>query len=252
MTISLSDNEEQQMNKRTKKLHDRPSITAKSKDIDYREENETEKESGESEEESSNEDKGIEDNSEDKMYRTRNPPKSLANIMSKLTNAQIKSLKDMGFGSFVGYKINRFPTALTRWLLLNYDPRTSVLQAGDVKIKITSQTVHDIFGLPMGGKEIVELNQAKKTDEVIEEWRKEMIASNKNIIAPDTYIETHETNAAKTTPKKESMKKSKIIIAKNAVSQSPIKAVNHGDISGKSSNGISNTPKEAQLLKLID
>nr|GFB56260.1 peptidase S10, serine carboxypeptidase, alpha/beta hydrolase fold protein [Tanacetum cinerariifolium] len=204
--------------------------------IDCREESETEEESGKSEEESSNK-----DNSEDKMYinekknRTRNPPKSLANIMSKLKNAQIKSLKDMGFWSFVGYKINRFLIALARWLLLNYDPRTSVLQAGDVKIKITSQTVHDIFGLPIGGKEIVELNQAKKTDEVIEEWRKEMIASKKNIIAPDTDIETHETNVAKTTLEKERMTKSKIIAAKNVVSQSLIKAVNLGDIYGKSS-----------------
>ncbi|GKC68898.1 hypothetical protein Tco_1114781, partial [Tanacetum coccineum] len=108
--------------------------------FDYREESETEEESGQSE-------------------------KKVA-MMTK-----IGTLKDMGFGSFIGYKINRVPTALARWLLLNYDPRTSVLEAGDVKIKITSQTVHDIFGLPMGGKEIVELNQAKKTDEVIEEWR---------------------------------------------------------------------------------
>nr|GFB04211.1 hypothetical protein [Tanacetum cinerariifolium] len=108
------------------------------------------------------------------------------------------------------------------------------------------------------GKEIVELNQAKKTDEVIEEWgvlyaqkcmpmvlkrsstavitkwtarklimlQKEMIASNKNIIAPDTDIETHETNAAKTTLEKERMTKSKIIAVKNVVSQSLIKAVN--------------------------
>ncbi|GJY45642.1 hypothetical protein Tco_0434705 [Tanacetum coccineum] len=172
-------------------------------DFDYREESETEEESGESEEESSNEDKGLEDDSEVKMYinkknkiQTRNPPKSLANIMSKLTDTQIESLKDMGFGSFVGYKINRFPTALARWIFLNYDPRTSVLQARDVKIKITSQTVHDIFGLPIGGKEIVEVNQAKKTDEVIEEWR---------IIA------------VKTTPEKERMTKSKIIAAKNAI-----------------------------------
>ncbi|GJW35340.1 hypothetical protein Tco_0058260 [Tanacetum coccineum] len=189
-------------------------------------------------------------------------------------------------------------------------------KAGDEKIKLTSQTVHDIFRLPMGGKEIVELNQAKKTIEVIEEWRgmdikkldwcgyllkclkrtktlwngglfngpstfltvlyaqkcmpmvlkrssttvitkwtsrklimlqKEMIASNMKIIAPDTNIETHEIIVAKTTPEKEKMTKSKIIAAKNAVSQSFIKVVNLGDISGKVSNGISNTPKDAHV-----
>nr|GEV91906.1 hypothetical protein [Tanacetum cinerariifolium] len=246
-------------------------------DIDCREESETEEEIGESEEESSNE-----DSSEDKMYinekkiRIRNPPKSLANIMSKLKNAQIKSLKDMGFGSFVGYKINRFLTALARWLLLYYDPMTSVLQAGDVKIKITSQTVHDIFGLPMRlnqtfltclkkGTDIKKLDWRgyllkclkrnkrlwngglfngpstfltvlyaqkcmpmvlkRSSTAVITKWtarklvmlQKEMIASNENIIAHDTDIETHETNAAKTTPRKERMTKSKIIAAKNAV-----------------------------------
>ncbi|GJX83255.1 ulp1 protease family, C-terminal catalytic domain-containing protein [Tanacetum coccineum] len=323
-------------------------------------ESETEEESGQSEEESSNDDKGIEDDSEDKMYinenkkiRTRNPLKSLSNIMSKLTDAQIGTLKDMGFGSFIGYKINRVPTALARWLLLNYDPRTYVLEAGDVKIKITSQIVHDIFGLPMGGlatikpsdvaKRILEreddagrifklnflvlfvtqmmnstkcgtVNQTfltclkkgmdiKKLDwcgyllkclkrtktlwkggllngpstfltvlyaqkcmpmvlkrsstAVITKWttrklimlQKEMIASNKKIIAPDTNIETHEIIAAETTPEKERMTKSKIIAAKNTVSQSPIKAVKLGDISGKASNGISNTPKDAQVTE---
>ncbi|GJR30495.1 hypothetical protein Tco_1106727 [Tanacetum coccineum] len=53
-------------------------------------------------------------------------------------------------------------------------------------------------------------------------------------------------NVAKTTPEKERVTKSKIIAAKNAVSQSPIKAVNLGDISRKSYNGISNTPKDVQ------
>nr|GEW31904.1 hypothetical protein [Tanacetum cinerariifolium] len=56
--------------------------------------------------------------------------------------------------------------------------------------------------------------------------QKEMIALNKKIIALDTDIETHEIIAAKTTPEKQRMTKSNIIAAKNAVSQSPIKAVN--------------------------
>ncbi|GJQ94800.1 ulp1 protease family, C-terminal catalytic domain-containing protein [Tanacetum coccineum] len=322
--------------------------------FDYREESETEEESGQSEEESSNDDKGIEDDSEDKMYinenkkiRTRNPPKSLANIMSKLTDAQIGTLKDMGFGSFIGYKINRVPTALARWLLLNYDPRTSVLEAGDVKIKITSQTVHDIFGLPMGGKEIVELNQAKKTDEVIEEWRvhfkglatikpsdvakrilereddagrifklnflvlfvTQMMNSTKCGTVNQTFLTCLKKGmdikkldwcgyllkclkrtktlwkggifngpstfltvlyAQKCMPmvlKRSSTvvitkwtarkliicgnntrkRKDDKVAAKNVVSQSPIKVVNLGDISRKASNGISNTPKDAQV-----
>ncbi|GJR97142.1 hypothetical protein Tco_0269316 [Tanacetum coccineum] len=68
ITISLSDNEEHQMNKRTKKLHDRSSKTAKSKDLNYHEESETKEESSQSEEESRKEDKGIKDDNEDKMY----------------------------------------------------------------------------------------------------------------------------------------------------------------------------------------
>nr|GEV56537.1 hypothetical protein [Tanacetum cinerariifolium] len=168
-------------------------------DIDYGEESKTEEESSESEEESSNEDKGIEDNSEDKMYinekkiRTRNPPKSLANIMS-----------------FVCSKC--MPMVLKR-------SSTAV---------ITKWTARKLIML-----------------------QKEIIDSNKNIFAPDTDIKTHETNAAKTTPKKERMTKSKIIAAKNAVSQSTIKVVNLGHISGKSSNRISNTPKDAQTKKMF-
>ncbi|GJT83702.1 ulp1 protease family, C-terminal catalytic domain-containing protein [Tanacetum coccineum] len=218
ITISMSDDEEQQKNKRKKKLHDRPSKTAKSKDFDYREESETEEESGQSEEESSNDDKGIEDDSEDKMYikkiRTRNPPKSLANIMSKLTDAQIGTLKDMGFG-------------------------TSVLEAGDV---LYTQKCMSMV-LKRSSTAVVTKWTARKLIML----QKEMIASNKKIIAPDTNIETHEIIAAETTLEKERMIKSKIIAAKNVVSQSPIKAVNFGDISGKASNGISNTPKDAQV-----
>nr|GEV01354.1 hypothetical protein [Tanacetum cinerariifolium] len=154
------------MNKKTKKLHDRPSKTAKSKDIDYREQSETKEESGESEEESSNEDKG-----------------------------------------FVCLKC--MPMVLKR-------SSTAI---------ITKWTARKMIML-----------------------QKKMIASNKKIIAPDTDIETRETNAAKTTPEKERMTKSMIIVVKNVVSQSPIKVVNLGDISRKSSNGVSNTSKDAQVI----
>ncbi|GJT29491.1 ulp1 protease family, C-terminal catalytic domain-containing protein [Tanacetum coccineum] len=234
-------------------------------DIDYREESETEVESGESEEESSNEDKGIEDNSEDKMYinenkkiRTRNPPKSLANIMSKLTDTQIESLKDMGFGSFVGYKIKRFPTALARWLFLNYDPRTSCLKRTKTLWNGGLFNGPSTFLTVLYAQKCMPMVLKRSSTAVITKWttrkiimlQKEMIASNKKIIAPDTDIETHEIIAAKTTPQNERMTKSKVIAAKNAVSQSPIKAVNLGDISGKASNGISNTPKDAQLIEV--
>ena len=89
---------------------------------------------------------------ENLRLRIRNPAKALANVMKLLTDEQKKSLKDMGFKSFLGYKVGRVPTSLARWLLLNYNPITSVLHAGNVNIKITSKTVHDIFGLPFGGK----------------------------------------------------------------------------------------------------
>ncbi|GJV22975.1 hypothetical protein Tco_1375670 [Tanacetum coccineum] len=53
---------------------------------------------------------------------------------------------------------------------------------------------------------------------------------------------------AETTPvKKKRMTKLRIIAGENVVSQSPIKAINLGDKSGKASNRISNTPKDAQL-----
>nr|GEW62709.1 hypothetical protein [Tanacetum cinerariifolium] len=95
--------------------------------------------------------------------------------------------------------------------------------------------------------------ESSNEDKVITKWiarklimlQKEMIASHKKIIALDNDIKTHDIIAAKTTPEKERMIKSKNIAAKNVVSQSPIKAVNLGDISGKASNGISNTPKDA-------
>ena len=113
--------------------------------------------------------------------RIRNPAKPLANVMKLLTDAQENSLKDMGFKQFLGFKAGRVPSLLARWILLNYNPITSVLHAGDVNINITSKTVNDIFGIPIGGEKIEELSQAKKTDGVIDEWRAQFFGSNESI-----------------------------------------------------------------------
>lgn len=171
-------------------------------EICYRE-SESEQESEESEDSGESEDTTSEDvqdvkyYKEDYMYidpkkrlRTRNPPTSMAKVMSELTtDAQIESLKEIGFNMFAGYKLKKVPAVLAKWILVNYNPNTSILDVGDVKMEITSQTVHDIFGLPIGGREIVELNQAKKTDEVIEEWRVQFNVGKGGTIKPSTVAD---------------------------------------------------------------
>ncbi|GJR49705.1 hypothetical protein Tco_1400226 [Tanacetum coccineum] len=193
------------------------------RNFDYREESETEEESGEIEEESSNEHKGIEDDSEDKIES------NISHLLKKGTD--IKKL------DWCGYLLKCFKRTKTLWKggLFN-GPSTflTVLYAQKcmpIVLKRSSTTT------------VITKSTARKFIML----QKEMIASNKMINASDTDIETHEIIAAKTTLEKERMTKSKIIAAKNAVSQSPIKAINLGDKSGKASNGISNTPKDAQL-----
>ncbi|GJS98608.1 hypothetical protein Tco_0819778 [Tanacetum coccineum] len=163
-------------------------------DFDYREESETEEESGESEEESSN---------EDKVNQT------FLTCLKKGTD--IKKL------DWCGYLLKCLKRTKTLWKggLFN-GPSTflTVLYAQKympVVLKRSSTTVI-----------------TKWTARKLIMFQKEMIASNKKIIAhdtdiesheitaPDTDIESHEIIAAKTTPKKERMTKSKIIAAKKS------------------------------------
>ncbi|KAJ0796732.1 hypothetical protein HanPI659440_Chr04g0165701 [Helianthus annuus] len=67
-------------------------------------------------------------------------------------------------------KVNHISTHLGFWLMRNFDEQLDELNVGNNKIKITSDVVYEVFGIPKGTKPIVTIvdKQKVKKDEKIE------------------------------------------------------------------------------------
>nr|GEX52563.1 hypothetical protein [Tanacetum cinerariifolium] len=81
-----------------------------------------------------------------------------------------KCLYEMGFGSMIGMAIHELPGMLGFYVIDNLDTETNVLSLTDNSILITSQSVHDILRIPMGGSSLESLASRSPDDPFIKEW----------------------------------------------------------------------------------
>ncbi|MFS7984893.1 hypothetical protein Hanom_Chr11g00992051 [Helianthus anomalus] len=77
----------------------------------------------------------------------------------------------MGFGTLLNFNIRHVPTRLAYWLASNYDDAAGVLNFGETRLRITSNLVNTIFGIPNGGIKISEKIRARDSNPVVKEWR---------------------------------------------------------------------------------
>ncbi|MFS8017332.1 hypothetical protein Hanom_Chr15g01379111 [Helianthus anomalus] len=56
----------------------------------------------------------------------------------------------MGFGAIQDMNINHISTRLGYWLARNFDKMFDRINIGKHQIKITSDTVFEVFGIPKG------------------------------------------------------------------------------------------------------
>ena len=101
--------------------------------------------------------------------RIRTTPAQLATVMTSLTPAQKECIKGMGFGSMIGFNIDKLPGKLVYHVVDNFDGTEMVIKnrAGD--IQIDRDSVHDVFGIPKGHIDISSL-EFKADFEFISEW----------------------------------------------------------------------------------
>ena len=67
---------------------------------------------------------------------------------------QVDEVKNMGFGAILDMNINHISTRLAYWLARNFDEKFDKLNVGKHQIKITSDTVYEVFGIPKGPKQV--------------------------------------------------------------------------------------------------
>nr|GEW22519.1 hypothetical protein [Tanacetum cinerariifolium] len=91
------------------------------------------------------------ENNKNSKIHTRTTPTTLFNAMAILNGDRKKYLHEMGFGSMIGMGIHELSGKLGFYVIDNLDAETNVLSLTDNSILVTSQSVHDILGIPMGG-----------------------------------------------------------------------------------------------------
>nr|GEX71888.1 hypothetical protein [Tanacetum cinerariifolium] len=110
------------------------------------------------------------ENKKNSKIRTRTTPTALFNAMDILNGDRKKCLHEMGFGSMIGMGMHELPGKLGFYVIDNLDTETNVISLTDNSILVTSQSVHDIFGIPMGGCSLESLAPRSPDDPFIKEW----------------------------------------------------------------------------------
>ncbi|MFS8024928.1 hypothetical protein Hanom_Chr16g01469031 [Helianthus anomalus] len=71
-------------------------------------------------------------------------------------------VKSIGFGPVLDINVNYICTHLEYWLVRKYDKQESTLNIGNHRIRITRDSVHDVFGIPKGPNPVLEKNKHQK------------------------------------------------------------------------------------------
>ncbi|KAJ0596414.1 hypothetical protein HanHA89_Chr04g0142501 [Helianthus annuus] len=110
-------------------------------------------------------------------------PNSYMDTVRRFSKKQIDDVRDMGFGAILDININHISTRLAYWLARNFDEKFDKLNVGKHQIKITPDTVYEVFGIPKGPKKV----------EIIADKRK--VKKQEKIEIRDTFIRQWGQNA---------------------------------------------------------
>lgn len=97
------------------------------------------------------------ENEEDRRIRTRTSPKSLFNAIQGLKENQRNALVEMGFEGMLGFRVDGIPSKLGFYVVDNFDHREMRLHLKNGSIEITTNSVHDMFGIPNGPTKLEDL-----------------------------------------------------------------------------------------------
>ena len=79
----------------------------------------------------------------------------MVKLIGRLTGPQKDTVTSCGFGSILSLKCTSIPNALVLWIAKHYDPKSRQFKSfGSSSFKIDAVTVHQILGIPFGGKKV--------------------------------------------------------------------------------------------------
>ncbi|MFS7951916.1 hypothetical protein Hanom_Chr07g00600841 [Helianthus anomalus] len=100
--------------------------------------------------------------------------KHMGELVESFNENQRQDVRNIGFGSILGFKMGLIPSTPGWWLVNNYDPKTRVLNCGSHHIQITEELVNDVFGVPRGDEKIKEVERARSDfHEVVAECKEQ-------------------------------------------------------------------------------
>ncbi|KAJ0890220.1 hypothetical protein HanRHA438_Chr09g0421361 [Helianthus annuus] len=94
---------------------------------------------------------------------------SYMDTVKKFSKEQVDEVKNMSFRAILDMNINHISTRLAYWLARNFEEMFDTLNVGKHQIKIISDTVFEVFGIPKGPKPveiIVDKRKVKKVEKI--------------------------------------------------------------------------------------
>jgi hypothetical protein len=84
--------------------------------------------------------------------KTRTSPKQLVEFLATITGAQVRAIKEIGFGSILDLRVKIIPGAIGYYLVEHFDvvSMSLNLHIGKESLHITDREVHDTLGIPIG------------------------------------------------------------------------------------------------------
>ncbi|KAK9072148.1 hypothetical protein SSX86_008580 [Deinandra increscens subsp. villosa] len=108
-----------------------------------------------------------------KRLYMRNKAENICDIFShiKLSKERLEAISNIGFITMKSLSVTMVPNNLSYWLLSNYDHDNRTLNLGTKSIKLDRKMVHDVLGIPMGKKKVLESEKGSHKEPVMLEWR---------------------------------------------------------------------------------
>ncbi|KAI3810216.1 hypothetical protein L1987_19827 [Smallanthus sonchifolius] len=100
-----------------------------------------------------------------------------------LSKKQRDAVRSMGFGKLLSLKVDGIPAKLGHYVVDKFDPERMEINLGNVQINVDNESVHQLLGIPNGGKKLTSLTYKKKLEGNVKSWRN--LYEEKYVASPD-------------------------------------------------------------------
>lgn len=124
---------------------------------------------------------------------TRTSPSTMVECVQALTDEQKEAVREIGFGGLLCMKLVRSHSKLGHYLVENLDDSEMVIHTTGGSIRITSELVKDIFGIPNGSIDIDAINPLRDDSPLVSSWNSQFKGNGVNVSKDDILEQITET-----------------------------------------------------------